>query len=92
MPGCCFQVSNICRPSGLSIGMRPITAKRFREPLRRLQRVIHAIALPGGRHEDGPVHPGFGHHRTKLFVADRLVKVRVAAGHPGSLAVAAFQI
>ena len=46
------------------------------------ERVFRAVALPGGRDQDGAVDAGCQHPFPEILVADRLRQVSRAAGHP----------
>ena len=49
---------------------------------RGLERVVHAIALPGGWDDDDAIDASLVHHRQQLVIGERLRQLRHHAGTP----------
>ena len=82
MPGCSLHFRQQRRRLRPFSGMRPMTAKRSGYRLRRLKRIIVAIARPRRRHDDDAIDAGLVHHRNDPLDGEGLGQLRLATGHP----------
>ena len=72
MPGCLSQAGSLSLLAASLSDTLPMTANRSECFLRRFQRVIIAVAIPGRRHQDHPVDAGTIHFRQQALVGQRV--------------------